>query len=846
MELGTWTVGTLLLSASRQGDLRQDFHAILKPASDSADFFLVKSWEDQLQVDLWFRSCVRACETISQLHKRLQPLRVDRRVALCAGLASGEGRPDGFDPGPVAEKALLLANTAMEGQCLVSQQSYFLVRDENLQDIGFRDLGTILLEQEFRREPVYQLTAHDLPESFNSSFDSVSIVNNLPVLGYFVGRDEERDSLATALTLSRCVTLCGAPGIGKSHLANRVARSMLDSWAEGVIRVDLSRVETADGFWRSIKATFQTRSRELARVEADVSALLRNRSLLIILDGVDGCKSEVSAFLRNVLISPGPRVIVTCLTRLGTQTETSVRLRELILPPQGIGLTEEELQQYDSTALFVDRAKALRPTFEVGEEANLIGKICQAAHGNPWAIVQAAQALRTQSLHQIHEAVLASPRRSNSFSAAALVLGPGRLGEETRSLLNAVAWLRSPWTIEDATGLVDGNVPEVRPLLDSLIDAGLVVEVTDGPSAGRYRLEPDVAARLRRQQSKAVSNGFRERHRDHFTGLLIECYRGMRQADQGIYLDDLDSYHSDLIAAFDYLAETSKSPAPLADAISMTWPFWYKKNRAEEALKLLHRALRRFKNGDTFHRARLLLSAGILANKADMRQEAKKCYQMAERLGRPLNHDLLLGSIEGNLANLAWTDARVTEAVKLHRRSVERIRRVGHQVNLAKQLISFAGVLSHLGLAQEARANMAEARHLLEGREDAIDKWTLALGEGILGIHEGNLEGVRRELKEAADLDQDLRDPQSLARVLLWFARAECEDGRFDLAAEFLGAMRSMCGTHQVPLFLANELHVANIEGRIEKAFGPEFLKSHLLYGELTPYAELIDRSLTG
>src|SRR5215471_2503532 len=65
--------------------------------------------------------------------------------------------------------------------------------------------------------------------------------DNLPVrLTSFIGRERELTEVVGLLNDARLVTLVGAPGVGKTRLALRVAAVMASRFADGVCFVELA------------------------------------------------------------------------------------------------------------------------------------------------------------------------------------------------------------------------------------------------------------------------------------------------------------------------------------------------------------------------------------------------------------------------------------------------------------------------------------------------------------------------------------------------------------------------------------------------------------------------------
>src|SRR3546814_16183027 len=67
-----------------------------------------------------------------------------------------------------------------------------------------------------------------------------------------IGRDAELALVADRLRDRRLVTVVGPGGIGKTTLARAAATATAGDYGEGVVHVDLTRIDTVDGFTESI------------------------------------------------------------------------------------------------------------------------------------------------------------------------------------------------------------------------------------------------------------------------------------------------------------------------------------------------------------------------------------------------------------------------------------------------------------------------------------------------------------------------------------------------------------------------------------------------------------------
>jgi predicted ATPase len=228
--------------------------------------------------------------------------------------------------------------------------------------------------------------------------------HNLPVqLTSFVGRERELADVKQLLRSARLVTLAGAGGCGKTRLALQVAADLLDGFPDGAWFVDLAPLTDATLVPQAVAAALNVREVPGQDALATVIEYLRGRHVLLVLDNcehlVDGCARLSQAILRG-----GPRVQILATSRemLGVPGETTWRVPSLAMPDLRTRPTYALVAQSDAICLFVDRARAVVPTFGLTtDNADDLVQICHRLDGIPLAIELAAARVRVLMVEQI-------------------------------------------------------------------------------------------------------------------------------------------------------------------------------------------------------------------------------------------------------------------------------------------------------------------------------------------------------------------------------------------------------------------------------------------------------------
>jgi len=207
---------------------------------------------------------------------------------------------------------------------------------------------------------------------------------NLPLrLGRLIGRDEELATIRRALAGGPVVTLVGPGGIGKTRLA--VAAASRESDEDGAWLVDLVEVGTSADVPRAVAGALgvkETAGRELT--DAIVSAL-RPRQALLVLDNCEHVLDGVTALTQAVADGcPTVRVLATSRERLGLRDGHERVVPVGPLDPDGPG-----------ARLFEERAAALSPGFDLGDDEAVVTAVCRRLEGVPLAIELAAARMTT-------------------------------------------------------------------------------------------------------------------------------------------------------------------------------------------------------------------------------------------------------------------------------------------------------------------------------------------------------------------------------------------------------------------------------------------------------------------
>jgi predicted ATPase/class 3 adenylate cyclase/nucleotide-binding universal stress UspA family protein len=312
------------------------------------------------------------------------------------GLHVGEAQPRGGDYyGSAVNRAARIMAVAYGGQVLLSAAAANLVADHLPDGTSLRDLGEHRLKDLERPEHIFQLIIPGLEADFPPLMSLDQRPNNLPAQPTgLIGREVELAEIMKRLSSNgaRLLTLTGPGGIGKTRTALQAAAELIEQFKDGVYMVDLAPIRDPKLVPTAIAQTLGIRDTSDRPLFDELKGKLRGMTILLLLDNfeqVTAAGGLVAELLQN---SPGLKLLVTSREALHVRGEYIFPISPLGLPEASINqLSVEEISQYEAVQLFIQRAQAVRPDFNLMEEnASAVAEICARLDGLPLAIELAA------------------------------------------------------------------------------------------------------------------------------------------------------------------------------------------------------------------------------------------------------------------------------------------------------------------------------------------------------------------------------------------------------------------------------------------------------------------------
>ncbi|MDQ3930505.1 MAG: tetratricopeptide repeat protein, partial [Chloroflexota bacterium] len=616
--------------------------------------------------------------------------------------------------------------------------------------------------------------------------------SGLPVqLTALIGREEEVDSISARLLDEdvRLLTLLGPPGIGKTRLAIEVAWELQHSFRDGVYFVGLAPISDPALVIATIAQALGLREAGGQTFALVLTNYLRDKQTLLVLDTFEQVIEAAPQVVELLTTCPGLKVLVTSREALHVRGERQFPVQPLEMPPPGSRLPASELLTYPAVQLFMERAQAVKPQFELsGENAVAVTSICARLDGLPLALELAAARIKLFPAHEI------ASRLDRSLP---LLTGGARdLPVRQQTLRGAIQWSYDLLDAEekelfarlgvfvggcDLSGIEaifqgpEGEVgPDIVDLLtqvESLLDKNLIQQVKSHAGQGdepRFSmLEMIRQYALERLTESGLEAQVRAAHADYYRKLAETAEPELKGAGQAAWLDRLEAEHDNLRAAMSWFAERGDVQCGLQMS-GMLWRFWYVRGYFTEGRKWLSQFLS-MPGGKERNsaRAKALNGAGNLAyNQADY-PTAQALHEESMSISKELGDKLNFAASLNNIGIILRRRGEYARARQMFEEAIETNREIANPHWQAINLNNLGNVLFDQGDYVSARAYQEESLGIFTALGD---EWGIAMSSNDLGrivFDQGDYATARILYERSLAMQRKMGDRRGIASSLL-------------------------------------------------------------------------------
>jgi predicted ATPase/DNA-binding CsgD family transcriptional regulator len=584
-----------------------------------------------------------------------------------------------------------------------------------------------------------------------------------------VGREQ---SVAEAEALLRrddvrLLTITGPGGVGKTRLASAVAANVADRFADGVVVVPLHAVRAYGHVMGTIARALGLFDGE-GDLEQRLVVHIEDRRLLLVLDNFEHVVDAAPSVAALIAASPSLKVAVTSRTRLRVRGE-----QELPLAP---------LERADAVSLFLERARSVRPNFEVdATDRETIAEICGHLDDLPLAIELAATRIKVLSpptmlarLGHRLDLLTSGPRDSPSRHRAlrdAIGWSVDLLEADERTLFRRLAVFVGGCTLDAVEDVCRGELDD----LASLVDKSLVR--VDGERFGMLETIREYAVEL--LDASAEGEGVRRAHVEHYLRFVEAATAGVATNDQRGWRSSLEGDHDNLRAALRFSLSTG-DPETALQICAALWLFWLERGYLSEGRLWLEEALAGSSEASPA-RARALSGNAVLAHYQGDYDRAEELSLDALERFRALDDSRGIAEAYTGLALVQRTRGDYPSAERRFREALDVYEVLGDEEGIAR-------ALDRLAMSLVVAGEMARARPLFERSLKLFrrlgDSHGVALGlYGLAATRPpGGEVAALAHASECLDILRAVGDRRSYGKALWTAADINADLGNFDTA----------------------------------------------------------------
>ena len=695
------------------------------------------------------------------------------------------------------------------GQILISQIVYDLLSGNLPEDTTPVDMGEHNLKDVLQPQHLYQLNTPDLLSEFPPLKTQKIKNHNLPVnLTSFIGRERELAEAKTKLAQARLLTLIGPGGTGKTRLSVQLGGDLLAQFPDGIWMTELAPISDAALIPQSIATVFGLRESPDRPLIELVTDYLRAKNLLLIFDNcehlIDECARLAEHLVQNC---PDLKILASSRETLGVSGETTYRVPSLSLPQTSQSFADlENLLDFESVQLFVDRATAANPNFQLTEKnASSVAQVCRRLDGIPLALELAAARVRVLSVEQITERLddrfrlltggsrTALPRQQTL--RALIDWSYELLSAPEKALFRRLAVFVDGWTLEAAEQVCSGNGVdeyEVLDLLTQLVDKSLVIAEQRDDSIRYYRLE--TIRQYAREKLLETDEAIHVRN-DHldfyiaFTARIDEEYVNPRQDD--VFKKTISEYDN-IRSALSWAVESNLEKAMiLLTSASTSWP-WILQGKITDASEWCQRILSqvnslsqneldKIKEVSKLKAQLLNRSAQALMNMGD-HQASRATVEESIELAQEINDQAILGEALATFGHCALYGGDPDAALEAAKKSVNICEREGYIRLLYWAFDAMVHIYTNTGRKSEAARYHKMGTDLLEKAGVPIDPISTAVGLTGDPFSDNDLDGALKYMDNAIAIMTKRNDKYGLTFMQSSFAHALREHGEYEKA----------------------------------------------------------------
>jgi predicted ATPase len=573
---------------------------------------------------------------------------------------------------------------------------------------------------------------------------------------------------------------------------------------------------------------------------------------LLLLDNFEHLLPAATFVAALIAECTGLHVLVTSRAALQVSAEHRFEVPTMGVPGPEEFNDMERVARHPAVRLFVERARAVRPGFELDRDAApAVGEICRNLDGLPLAIELAAARVRmfpphallhrlTPRLALLSGGAVDTPWRHRTLQAT-IDWSFDLLSPTERLLFARLSVFSGGCTYEAVENVCnpDGTLDILRDLT-ALVDKSLVRQ--DASPEPRFSLLETI-----REYAVARLGGIgerdliRDRHADYILWLCRQMEPLLVGPTQFDALNQLDADLDNIRQALAWMLDSGRVADELALAAAL-YTYWVVRGQCTDARRWLEVGWADASELTADQRARAHQVLGGVALEEGQLDGATRALEQALSEFRALRDEGAVGQVLNRLGVVAWRQGDYSRAIAYDEAALSIAIAVHDARERADALVNLGIIATHLGQYELARQRLSQAVHLNRGTGDrhAVLHALVNLGYncalrgelleakavfdevlttartfglkkhvayalenlGNISTLEGDYVGARRQLSQSLVLGRELGDQHLLLYILGDMTKLEAALGTPERAATLGGvvsALRTQLGASMAP-----------------------------------------------
>jgi len=640
--------------------------------------------------------------------------------------------------------------------------------------------------------------------------------SNLPAqVTSYVGRTREIAEVKQLLKTSRLVVLTGAGGTGKTRLALQVAGELQGHYREGVWLAELATISQAQLVAGAISRVFDLDVPGDAPLVDVLKRFLAPKHVLLLLDNLEHLLDAAPLVGELLAAAPQLTVMATSRERLHVYGEHEYSVQPLQLPDLGPTSSAESLIDNEAVDLFIQRARAARPTLILDrDQVSATARICVRLDGLPLAIELAASQARiyppsvlAERLEGSLQALPSGPRdmpaRQRTLRAT-LEWSHQMLREDEQTLFARLSVFRGGATLESIEQVCGhGLSGPAAEALSSLVEKNLVL--VREPRHGDLRFAMLEIIREYAAEQSALRGEVERTHSLHaayFTELAEQACREFRTSRNRYWMGRLRAENDNLRSALGWSLQGGETIFGVRMAAALR-DHWHYNGFAAEGRRWADLALEHSAGVADTVRAGALATAGDLAYMHSDLERARTLHGQALTLYREAGNERQVAwcMASGSVTYMRSSD-EIRQGLALAQEALNRFHELGDRPGTAWAL-NLLGELARMdGDFAAAKRYYEECLETVKETGESVREAIQYENLGVVAYHQSEPELAARLIKQGLALFRELGTTYGRATALGSLAGPMAALGQHRRAALLLGASAAqmeLIGVDQQP-----------------------------------------------